>query len=214
MTNEQRMELLKLVFRAIFQSKIQNTDITTTVLTTNTGKFTGRWFKDSSTGQHTLRGFDFDCNLGDRILSLRCIEQNPNKVDNFGNLGQYAVLARQGSQIMWVINSTANKFLGRIQNGEWIASFVPATTPAPNNYNTPEHRAREDAAYAHIEEDVNNPNSKDIPGTAGTSMAASMIEGLHIDDLPEIPDGVAVPDYVYDQIADLDEPPEWDEYNE
>jgi hypothetical protein len=32
---------------------------------------------------------------------------------------------------------------------------------------------------------------------------------MEIDELPEIPNGITVPDYVYDQIANMDEPPNW-----
>jgi len=226
MTNEQRMQLLRFIADTIFMSKAQNTDITKIALATNTGRWPGRMFNGD------LRGYDFSLNLGDRIINLRCLEQNPNKIDNFGNLKKYAILARQGHKIMWVIETKNNKFLGRLQDNVWYASFVPATTPATDYYNSPEHMAREDAAYAHIEKDINDPNFHGIPGTSGTPMAnlpiemampqnlpgyqnpaPSQIEPLEIDELPEIPDGITIPDYVYDQIADMDEPPDWDEYD-
>ena len=125
MTNEQRMNLLRTIFRAIFQSKAMNSDITQVKIQTNTGQWAGRWFVNG-----LLRGFDFSCNLGDRVIVLRCLEQNPNKTDNFGNLKKFANLARQGHQIMWVINRNDNTWLGRMHNGEWHASFQPATAPA------------------------------------------------------------------------------------
>lgn len=227
MTNEQRMSLLRLVFRMIFQSKASGTDITQVILTTNTGRFPGRWFNDSSTGQPSLRGFDFTCNLGSRIISIRCLEQNPNKVDNFGNLKKFAVLARQGHQIMWVINKNkaVDGFLGRIQDGEWVASFVPAVKPvgtlalSGHNYHALEHDLRVDAAYNHINHDWEDPNFKGVPGTSNyqphiQSVDEALTEDLNIDGLPEIPDGITVPDYVYDQIANMDEPPDWDNYDE
>lgn len=238
MTNEQSMNLLRTVFGAIFQSKAANTDITQTILITNTGEFTGRWFVNG-----LLRGFDFTCNLGDRIIGVRCLEQNPNKTDNNGNLKKYANLARQGHQIMWVIDtkSNPNKWLGHMMDNVWHASFQPATTPAtPNQYDNAAQRAREDTAYTHIDHDYNNPNFHGIPGTSGTPLENLPVEmamphnlpgaqnpaashdpsmsyvqedmPIEVDELPEIPNGVTVPDYVYEQIADMDESPDWEEY--
>jgi len=39
-----------------------------------------------------------------------------------GNLKENAVLAQAGHQIMWVIDSQTNTFLGKMLNGEWMAS--------------------------------------------------------------------------------------------
>jgi hypothetical protein len=154
MTNEQKMQLLRFIAGTIFQSKAQNTDITQIPLITNTGRWPGRMFKGD------LRGFDFSLNLGDRIINLRCLEQNPNKTDNFGNLKKYAILARQGHKIMWVIDTKNNTFLGRLQDNVWYASFVTATTPAvPNQYDNAAQRAQENAVYAHIDHDYEDPIS-------------------------------------------------------
>jgi len=214
------MQLLRAISNAIFMSKAQNTDITKIPLVTNMGRWPGRMFNGG------LRGYDFSLNLGDRTINLRCLEQNPNKTDNFGNLKKYAILARQGHQIMWVIDNKNNVFLGRLQNNVWYASFVPATTPAvPNQYNNAAQRAREDAAYAHINHDYEDPNFHGVPGTSNwqpntQNPAASQDPymnyvqedmPLEVDELPEIPDGITVPDYVFEQIADMDEPPDWDE---
>ena len=229
MTNEQKMGVLKLIFSTIFLSKAQNTDITQVIVTTNMGNFPGRWFKEG-----LIRGFDLAINTGDKIVSIRCVEQNPNKMDKFNNLGKYANLARQGHQIMWVIDkNTENGFLGRIQDNEWVPSFVPATTPAPNDYdyNTPEHELRVDAAYAHIEKDINDPNFHGCPGTSDTCMenvpyqqqnlpqpdiqnpAEAQNHSLDIADLPEIPNGGDIPEYVLESMAEMDEPPDWgDDY--
>lgn len=192
MTNQERMGLLKTVFGLIFQSKLANTDITTVKVQTNTGVWAGRWFKDSSTGQQTLRGFDFTCNLGDRIISLRCLEQNPNKMDNFGNLKKFALLAREGHQIMWVIDRNGS-FLGHLFDGDWKPSWQPATTPAvrqqpaqQNTYNSP-------ASQTEIPDEVQGNAEYVIP-----------------EDLPDIPDNVEVPDYILEEIAADENPPEWE----
>jgi len=190
MTNEQRMSFLRFIANTIFQSKAMNTDITKITLTTNTGNWPGRMFNGG------LRGYDFSLNLGDRTINLRCLEQNPNKTDNFGNLKKYAILARQGHQIMWVIDNKNNVFLGRLQNNVWHASFVPATTAA--TYQQPVQQ--EIHAPAASQDPYMNYVQEDMP--------------LEVDELPEIPDGITVPDYVFEQIADMDEPPDWDNYNE
>jgi len=182
MTNAQKMEMLQMVFTKIFLSKLKGTNITQEVIVTNTGTFTGRGFVND-----TLRGFDFTANVGDRVVELRCLEQNPNKTDQFGNLKKFALLARQGHQIMWVIDRKTNKWLGRIMDGEWKATFTPATTPA---------------------------NSYQPAATAGAGHpAASQTEiPIEVDELPEIPNDIGVPDYILQDIADMDEPPDWGNY--
>jgi hypothetical protein len=190
MTNEERMNILRLVFSTIFQSKAMNSDITQVLLTTNTGQWPGRWFVNN-----TLRGFDFTLNIGDRVISLRCLEQNPNKTDNYGNLKKYANLARQGHQIMWVIDRNTNNFLGRMHNNEWHASFDPATQPA--NYQQ-QASAGTNIPPASLNPSMNNSNSP---------------EAISVDDLPEMPDGVGIPDYVLQEIGETDEePPDWGDY--
>jgi hypothetical protein len=74
------------------------------------GQFPGRWFSDN-----TLRGFDVSINLGTRVIDIRCVEQNPNKLDNRGNLKWSANLARQGHKMMWVIDRNGG-FLGRLRH--------------------------------------------------------------------------------------------------
>lgn len=190
MTNAERMALLMTVFNAIFQSKAENTNITQVKIQTNTGTWPGRWFKDSTTGQQTLRGFDFTCNLGDRIISLRCLEQNPNKTDNLGNLKKFALLARQGHKIMWVIDRNGS-FLGHIMDGKWEASWKPATQPAQYNQAAAQSPA------------PTPPQAPQLP-----------------DNVPTIPDGIGIPEYVLREILADDsfvdnypvefEEPEWD----
>jgi len=191
MNIKQRMDLLTMIFRTIFTSKAMGTDITKEVIHTNTGQFNGRWFVNG-----LLRGFDISCNLGDRVINLRCLEQNPNKTDNYGNLKKYANLARQGNQIMWVIDKTSNTFLGRMQNGEWHASFNPATQPA--SYSQP---AQQGAYNPAASPDPYHEYLNDGPQT------------VSIDDLPELPNNVGIPDYVLQEIGEMDEdPPDWGDY--
>lgn len=218
------------IYNTLFQSKQGNTDITAIGIITNMGKFPGRWFVSQ-----TLRGFDVDINAGNRIVQIRCIEQNPNKTDNLGNLKPNANLARMGHKIMWVIDRQ-DSWLGRIQDGVWVPAFKPATKPAQYDYNTPEHEARLDAAYEHIEKDFNDPNFHGIPGTSGTSMAhlpieaaaaippnrpeipgqvsygQSLADSIVPEDVPEIPGNADIPEYVLQSVSEMEEPPDWGDY--
>jgi len=242
MTYEESMALLRTLWQVIFSTKTHGMDISLYKIKTNTGEWPGRWFKDSSTGQQTLRGFDFTCNMGNRIVEIRCIEQNPNKTDNFGNLKAMANRARRGELIMWVIDRKQqgwDAFLGHLvgtalaEPPKWVPSKTPATRPVaeePYDYNTPEHEKRIDEAYAHIEKDINDPNFHGIPGTSGTEMANLPIEmamqhnlpgyqhpaaqtaPVQIDELPELPNDVSVPDYLLEAIADDDDPPDWENF--
>jgi hypothetical protein len=132
MTNEQKVNLILTVANAIFNSKAANDDIKAHVIHTNTGVFPGRWFGDGK-GGGTLRGFDFTVQDHTGIVSLRILEQNPNKTDQFGNLKQNAILARQGHQIAWVIRRDVNVFLGKIQDGQWEPTRPRATTKTTYN---------------------------------------------------------------------------------
>jgi hypothetical protein len=176
MTNEEKMAVLKLIFNTLFQSKQQGTDITQVMMTTNVGNFNGRWFSDN-----TLRGFDVSINLGTRIIDIRCVEQNPNKTDNKGNLKWTANLARQGHKIMWVIDRNGG-FLGRMQDEEWVPGFEPATQPA-----------------------VQQPVQQNVQN------AAAQTESLELEELPELPNAADIPDYVLQSVAEMEEePPDWD----
>lgn len=132
MTNQDKINIILNVVQAIFQSKLTSTDITKVALTTNTGKFTGRWF-----AKGLLRGFDFTINNNGIIVPLRILEQNPNKTDLFGNLKENAILARQGHQIAWVIRRDTNNFLGKVMDGKWIKNKPQATTQMQFNAAVP-----------------------------------------------------------------------------
>lgn len=132
MTNEEKVQLILYVTGVIFQSKLGNTDITQTTIITNTGTWPGRSFVGGK-----LRGFDFTVNANDQVIPLRILEQNPDKVDQFGNLKQNAVLARAGHQIAWVIRRDTNTFLGKVQDGKWIKSTPRATTTVQHNAGVP-----------------------------------------------------------------------------
>jgi hypothetical protein len=217
MTNEQRMNLLRTVFNAIFQSKASNTDITQMRIQTNTGIFAGRWFVNG-----LLRGFDFTCNLGNRIISIRCLEQNPNKTDNFGNLKKFAALARQGHQIMWVIDRNTDSWLGRMHNSEWHPSFQPATQPASAApVNTDFKRViyadgRVVTNYAdgrHTEHMADNRPADYYEPPETQVPAEYQTEPVNVGDLPELPEGAGIPDYILQEMGEMDEePPDWGEY--
>jgi len=180
MTNAERMAILQKAFKLMFLSKEIGMDITQVTMQTNTGAWPGRWFKDSSTGQQTLRGFDFTCNLGDRGISLRCLEQNPNKTDKFGNLKKHAILARQGHKIMWVIDRNGS-YLGGIIDGVWQPSFKPATTATKQNPPAPQNRVPENAGVPN--------NIPEIPDDVG--IPEYVMDAFTVEDDPawmEMPD--------------------------
>jgi len=177
MTNEEKMAILKVIFNTLFQSKQLGTDITREVITTNMGNFAGRWYSNNE-----LRGFDVSINLGTRIIDIRCVEQNPNKLDAKGNLKWTANLARQGNQLMWVIDRNGG-FLGRIQNNDWIPGFEPATQPA----------------------------SYQQPAQQGAQYPAAQTESLELEELPELPNAADIPEYILNSVAEMEEePPDWD----
>lgn len=153
MSNAQRMQFIKHVSILIFSIPVTDPEtLANTIQNTLTdpewapwivgNQAHGRTFKDSSTGLATLRGFDISLDLGvlnpngtNKLLNLRFLEQNPNKVDGYGNLKENAILARAGNKIMWVIqNGVENGFLGKLQNDEWIPSR-PRAYVAANNQN-------------------------------------------------------------------------------
>ena len=152
MSNAQRMQFIKHVGLLIFSVPLSDPQtLAGAMKNTFTGAEWGQWvvsgwaygrtFKDSSTGLATLRGFDISLDIGMKnpdgtikLLNLRFIEQNPNKLDAQGNLKENAILARAGNKIMWVVqNGIENGFLGKLQNGEWVPSrpraYVAATGP-------------------------------------------------------------------------------------
>lgn len=200
MTNEEKMGVLKLIFTSIFTSKQKGTDITTESVINPYlvgGHVMGRWF-----GQNTLRGYDVDINTGTSLVQIRCVEQNPEKRDNSGNLKWTANLAKQGHQLMWVIDrSQGGGFLGRMQRDlgrndiVWHAGFDPATRPV---------------AQAQAQAQPANYNQQDQPPMQNP--AASQTNPVDIDDLPEIPNGVDIPDYILESIAEMEEPPDWGDY--
>lgn len=106
---KENVQMFKVIAREIFKSKIANTDITKVSIRTNTGVFPGRTF-----GNGKLRGFDIEFNPGKKVIPLRIIEQNPDKADKYQNLSTYAILARQGKQIVWIIRKDTNEFIGRL----------------------------------------------------------------------------------------------------
>jgi len=152
MSNQAKTELIMSMYRLIFGLDRNDPGLVNSIHAVQLGvewepwmiACGGRLFKDSTTGIASLRGFDISLNL-DRVgpngviipLNLRFLEQNPNKVDANGNLKMYANLARQGHQIMWVIDKDKeNGFLGRIQDGQWYKSEQFATRPAQTQTST------------------------------------------------------------------------------
>jgi len=132
MTNTERMAFLKSMANLIVHAKNHGIPMDQWASVAAPTNVPITMWKPRGFVNNTLYGIDVDLNLGDRIIQLRLMEQNPNKVDHNGNLKTFANLARQGHQIMWVIDRNGS-FLGRIQDGEWHASQDRATSPAQPN---------------------------------------------------------------------------------
>jgi len=146
MTNQAKMEFIMDVYRLIFSLNPNDPGLHQSIQGIQIDQrwtpfllfFQGRMFKDSNTGLLSLRGFEVSLNIGKTNvdgtiapLNLRFIEQNPNKLDNSGNLKTFSNLARQGHKIVWVINKDIeNGFLGRVQNDQWIKSTKRPVYPA------------------------------------------------------------------------------------
>lgn len=178
MTNEQRMAFLMHVESLIFASKLANTDITRVSIDPRWRPFiadggNGRWFGNG------LRGFDVNLRLGNVVRNFRILEQNPMKRDKSQNFSQYAVLAQQGHRIVWIIDRAkqTDAFLGRIQDGVFIASTPRAT------YSAPQYAA----------------------AGAGQPVYTGAPVPTTTNDLPEVPVDMDIPEYVMATLeADLD----------
>jgi len=117
----------------IFLSKAQGTDITKVrvshqLFTSPNKIINGRWFVS-----RTLRGFDFDVMENGVHQSLRILEQNPNKEVTPGVLTSYAIAARSGKQLAWVMGRSSG-YIGHIDNGVWIPQNdqgVTKVSPGP-----------------------------------------------------------------------------------
>ncbi len=161
MTNTERMAFIMTVHNAIFASKEQNTNIETVVISnpaivpTQYSKGQGRTFVNG-----TIRGFDISLNVGNKVIPLRFMEQNPNKTLDGVTLTKYAILARRGHKIMWVIDQNSS-FLGRIQDGQWHASEQRAYSPTPpqqQHTETHENQPYDDTGLA-----AQNQSAEEIP---------------------------------------------------
>lgn len=135
MTANQKMELIMVAFRKIFNNEDNFQKFQPWIL-----NLQPRMFKDSTTGLQTVPGIDVILDINEthpnstmKPKNLRFIAQNPNKRDNMGNLKENAILARAGHQIMWVIDKDVqNGFLGKIMDDKWVASQPRATYTARN----------------------------------------------------------------------------------
>ena len=148
MTNQAKMEFIMAIYRLIFSLDKNDPGLHQSIQGIQLGpewapwilSFKGRCFKNSTTGFLNLRGFDVSLDIGKvnpdgtiQPLNLRFIEQNPDKLDNAGNLKQTAILARQGHQIIWIIQrDVQNGFLGKVMDGTWEQSSDRAIYPSTN----------------------------------------------------------------------------------
>jgi len=133
-TNQEKMEIVMKAWALIFESKAANSDISQVELVHPAimgGRCRGRWFKNSVTGQATLRGFDITIGkMTNSLINARILEQNPNKGS------EYAKMARAGSKIVWIINRDTDQFTGRIQDGKFYPARNPAYRPIQPNQPT------------------------------------------------------------------------------
>jgi len=175
MTNEQRMKFLLHVVALIFQSKAMNTNIKQVRISPQWAPFIAQG-GEGRWFKNNLRGFDLALRLGNQIKSLRFVEQNPMKLDASGNLKQYALLAQQGHQICWVIDQTIqpNTFLGRVQDGQFFKSEPRATYSQPMQYNA----------------------------GAQTYTPQNQASVTNMNDLPEMPVDMGIPEYVITSMSD------------
>lgn len=149
MNNRQKMELVMMVYRAIFAARradplsdLNFDGVNIASRFPNILNIRGRLFKE------TIPGYDVSLDVGEingngtmKPLNLRFIAQNPDKRDGSGNLKENAILAQQGHKIMWVINQDiANGFLGKVIDDIWQPSAPRAVYPANQNANYPNPR--------------------------------------------------------------------------
>jgi len=182
MTNQQRMALIKALYNLIFTCKSQSfQQWQLAPKPTGYEPIITAWVPRTFVNG-TVRGIDIDVNDGGKILQLRFMEQNPNKEDKAGNLKETSIRARNGEFLMWVVDrKPGGGFLGSIQNGDWIASQMRATTPA--QYNTA------GAGAPHTEFTSNSIT--DIPGDMATpefvveTMADFNPDDYNVDDFDE-----------------------------
>ena len=148
MTNQAKMEFIMEIYRLIFGLNKNDPGLHQSIQGVQPDpkwtpwiiSFKGRCFKNSTTGLLSLRGFDTSLDIGKvnpdgtiQPLNLRFIEQNPDKLDNAGNLKPTAIIARQGNQLMWVIQrDVQNGFLGKVLNSKWEPSTPRAVYPSTN----------------------------------------------------------------------------------
>lgn len=175
LTKEDKRAIVMTAYASIFTSKERGTDITRSRILHPAiigGGVSGRWFRNSATGQQTLRGFDMDIQLDPgKIAKLRLIEQNPNKHDSMGNLKPMAAAARAGTKIMWVIDRNGG-FLSKVQDGRLQKMNQPAYSknkpavaqPAPSK--------------VPAQEEIAKPNLDNLPGLQDIDQIPGMLEAM------------------------------------
>lgn len=176
LTKEQKKVIAMTAYASIFTSKERKTDITTVEIRHPAivgGVKKGRWFKDSATGQLSLRGFDLDIQLSPgKVIQLRMIEQNPNKVDSMGNLKPMAAAARAGVKVMWVIDRNGG-FLSKVQDGRVEKMNQPAYS---KNKSAVAPASTPSAQPA--KEGVTEPDLEGLPDLLDIDQIPGMIEAI------------------------------------
>jgi len=119
MLNKERIQFMCMVGAAIFASKAAGTEITQVAITHPAiaiagNKAYGRWFVGGM-----LRGFDVPVLDNGTVKPLRILEQNPNKDITPGHYTDFALAARAGKKIAWVIRrdfDPPNQYIGHMEN--------------------------------------------------------------------------------------------------
>lgn len=210
MTNEQKIQFLQWLSQIVFHAKQSMTQ-----------EQWAQWPKPDNLPitmwnprgfvNDTMYGIDLDLNLDGKLIQIRCLEQNPNKTLDGKRLTKYAILARRGVKIMWVIDRNGS-FLGRIQDGQWHPAQDRAVSPGPPQQ-TEIHAYHADGRHEvlppHVQSYEQARAYHNQPQQETTSQATQNQE-LMIEPVSEwIPDvDIGIPEYVLRHYSEMEAPDE------
>jgi hypothetical protein len=175
MNNEQKMALITYIYNMIFGTP--HAQWRQAPLPPQFAAFITSWVPQIW-AQGAVRAVVVGINVGNRVLNLKFLEQNPNKLDSAGNLKDTSNRARRGERIMWVIDANQeNGFLGSMQNDQWVPSQDKAYQPvAPNT---------QVAAAGGVPSTINN-----VPIVPGTINTAEYVVSSFSNEEPEFDPGL------------------------
>ena len=186
MDNAQRMALVMNVYNLMFNTP--HTQWRNTPMPQQFAQFITRWVPQIW-ANGAVRAVEIGITSNGRLLPLKFLEQNPNKLDHQGRLKETALRAQNGERIMWIIDARQqNGFLGSVQNGQWQPSKSRAYQPVQQNYQA--------AGATGSPQSINNV--ADIPGNM--SVPEYVVETLAEEGYPSYdPES-------YDRPEDIDDP--------